>query len=80
MFRKVANGLLTFFLVFYSVQCFQRFYTLYERCVFLGGSLMEWVSLVRTHLDCDAESEWNATRYMLGALCVHYAEVTRNTG
>jgi len=76
----VASGLLTFFLVFYSQQCYQRFYMFYDLCIVLSGSLMEWVSLVRTHFEGDAASEWNATRYMLVALCVHTMQRSQEMG
>jgi len=71
----VPNGLLQFFIVFYGQQSYARYYSFYTHCIGMNGSIMEWCAQVRTHMGGDKASEWNATRYMLAALHVHYAGI-----
>ena len=73
----VGLTLLFFFIVFYGNSSYQRFYTLYGHCVGIGGTTMEWVSLVKAHsvgLDEPALStaQWNTTRYILAAAHILY--------
>ena len=49
---KVATGslsLLTFFLVFYSGNCYARYYQLHAHCVGINGGVMVWSSLINAH-------------------------------
>jgi hypothetical protein len=79
---SIALGLLFFFLVFYSNNCFTRFFTLYGHCVGLGASTMEWVHLVKhysrrltSHEDgppAVRRIQWNCTRLVLAAMHVLY--------
>jgi len=71
----VPNGLLNFFIVFYGQQSYARYYNFYALCGGMNGAIMEWVAQVRTHMGGNKASEWNATRYMLAALHVHYAGI-----
>ena len=40
----VPSSLLTFLLVSYSSQCFNRYFDLYDHCIQLHGCVMEWVA------------------------------------
>ena len=71
----VPSSLLTFFIVFYGQQSYARYYQFYGHCIWINGDIMEWVARVRTHFGGDKAAEWNATRYMLAALHVHYAGI-----
>ena len=76
----VGLGLLVFFTVFYSNNCFTRFFTLYSHCVGLGGATMEWVSLVKGYasrihgVDDNQLSAlmWNSTRHILASMHILY--------
>ena len=49
---KVATGslsLLTFFLVFYSGNCYARYYQLHAHCVGINGGVMVWASHINAH-------------------------------
>ena len=71
----VPSSLLTFFIVFYGQQSYARYYQFYGHCIGMNGNIMEWVCRVRTHFGGDKGAEWNATRFMLAALHVHYAGI-----
>ena len=69
----VPTGLLTFFLVFYSGNCFRRYYTLYGRCMAMNGAVMSWVGLCRVFFNsASSETLWNLSRHMLASVYVHY--------
>ena len=73
----VSIALLFFFIVFYGNSSYQRFYALYGHCVGIGGTSMEWVSLVKWYSQSLQEpmrstAQWNSTRYILGASHVLY--------
>lgn len=73
----VSLSLLFFFIVFYGNSSYQRFYQLYGHCVGIGGTTMEWVSLVKWYSEGIPEpirstARWNAVRYVLGATHVLY--------
>ena len=72
----VSLSLLFFFIVFMAIP-YQRFYQLYGHCVGIGGTTMEWVSLVKWYSEGIPEpirstARWNAVRYVLGATHVLY--------
>ena len=69
---SLGTSLLTFFLVFYSVHSYNRFYALYGNCVGLGGGIMEWSSLIKQYLPNDAGVQWNCVRFMHAAMAVEY--------
>ena len=80
----IALGLLFFFVVFYSNNCFTRFFTLYGHCVGLGATTQEWVALVKYYsrplaaerlpLSAVRRVQWNCTRFVLAAMhCLYYA-------
>jgi len=70
----VPTSLLTFFVVFYVSNCYERFFQLFGCCVGITGCVHEWAYLVRTHFS-DKELRWNLMRVMIGAVQVHYAFV-----
>lgn len=62
-------SLLTFFVVFYGGNCFNRYYQFYGACTGLAGALGEWSYLIRSHFDSNAPVvKWNMLRLMLGAM------------
>jgi len=72
----VPTSLLTFFVVFYVSNCYERFFQLFGCCVRIGGCMTEWAYLLRTHFgDADKGSQWNMMRLLLGAMHIHYAFV-----
>ena len=67
-------SLLTFFVVFYMGNCYTRFYQLFGCCVAMGGTMHEWVYLVKAHFRNEsANMRWNLARTLLAAMHVHYA-------
>ena len=72
----VPTSLLTFFVVFYVSNCYERFFKLFGCCVRIGGCMQEWAYLINTHFgDISADCKWNMMRFMLGAMQIHYAFV-----
>ena len=45
----IPTSLLTFFLVFYSGNCYTRYYAFYSKCTGMSGAVMCWVGLLRVH-------------------------------
>ena len=69
-------SLLTFFVVFYGGNCFNRYYTFYGACTGLGGCLGEWGYLVRAHFDASPPGvKWNIVRLMLAAMELQLASL-----
>lgn len=70
----VPSSLLSFMLVTFTNQCFDRYFQLLNHCVGLHGSIMEWASLIKLEFGHkEASLQWNLLRLLLGALQVHYA-------
>lgn len=69
---SVPGTMLVFFLVFYSGQCYTRFFTMYAHCVGIGGATMQWVAIIKLHVRDDANVQWNCVRFMLAAAHVAY--------
>ena len=70
---QVPTSLLTFFLVFYSGNCFQRYYGLYGKCTGMAGAMMNWVGLCRIFFNsASTETLWNLSRHMLASVYVQY--------
>ena len=70
----VPTSLLTFFVVFYVSNCYERFFKLFGCCVRIGGCMQEWAYLVNMHFaDVTADVKWNMLRFMLGAMQIHYS-------
>ena len=69
----VPTALLTFFLVFYSGNCFARYYALYGKCMAMNGAVMSWVGLCRVFFNsASSETLWNLSRHMLASVYVQY--------
>ena len=72
----VGLPLLFFFIVFYNNNSYQRFYQLYGHTVGMGGKVMEWTSLVKSHsLGETAEhrwAQWHSVRLMLAGMNILY--------
>ena len=70
---SVPQGLLTFFVVFFSGTCYARYYTLYTKCTGLAGAIMCWVGLLRVFFnDASPEQLWNLSRHAVASVYVHY--------
>lgn len=70
----VAMGLLTFFLVFFSNHCYQRYFELHGNCTAIGRTMWQWAHLIRTNFaKKSAAQKWNLMRPFLGAMHIHYA-------
>jgi len=63
----IPSSLVVFFIVFYSSQCYTRFFDLYKACVGMGGETMCWVALIKLHLTDDPAVRWNCVRFLLAA-------------
>jgi len=69
----VPSSLLTFFLVFYSGNCFTRYYALYGKFTGMAGAMMNWVGLCRVFFNtASSETLWNLSRHMLASVYLHY--------
>ena len=69
----VPTALLTFFLVFYSGNCFARYYALYGKCMAMNGAVMSWVGLCRIFFNsASSETLWNLSRHLLASVYVLY--------
>lgn len=73
---NVPASMMIFFLVFYSGQCYQRYFQLYDHCVGIAGAFMCWVCLVKTHLKDNRHVQWNCVRYNLAAAHLLYYGMT----
>ena len=66
---------LIFFLVFYTINEYQRYNTFYGHTIGIGGHVMEWVALVRLNLHPGGEGShrhWNAARFAVAATQILY--------
>jgi len=74
----VVMGLLTFFLVFYSNHCYERYLTLHKHSTTIGRSVYQWSQLVQLYFShLSPAHRWNVMRKFLGAMQTHYAYVRR---
>ena len=70
---SVPTSLLTFFLVFYSGNCFARYYALYGKCTGMAGAVMNWVGLCRVFFgSASSETLWNLSRHIIASVYVQY--------
>ena len=74
----IPSSLVVFFIVFYSSQCYSRFFDMYKACVGVGGTTMCFVSLLKLHLPADDGIRWNCIRFLLAAQ--HYVYYTLRPG
>lgn len=76
-----AISLLTFFLVFYSSNCYARYFQLHGHAVGINGLSLEWAILVHNHLGhLGPEFEWSMCRLYFAAMHLHYAVLGGETG
>ena len=72
----VPTSLLTFFLVFYSGNCYTRYYNFYNKCTAMNGSVMNWVGLLRVYFPkAKTETLWNLARHMIASIYVLYFQL-----
>ena len=72
----VPTGLLTFFLVFYSGNCFNRYYQLYGKCTGMAGAVMIWVGLLRLVFPrASTQTLWNLCRHAVASVYVFYFQL-----
>ena len=72
----VPTGLLTFFLVFYSGNCFNRYYQLYGKCTGMAGAVMIWVGLLRLFFPrASTQTLWNLCRHAVASIYVFYFQL-----
>lgn len=70
----VPTALLTFFLVFYSGNCYARYFQLHAHCVGINGLVMVWANLIQTHFGHQGPHfKWNLMRLYLAGLYSHYS-------
>ena len=66
----VPTTLLTFFLVFYTRDCFQRYYDLYKHCMGMTGRVIEFAGLLRSHCPkADADALFNLSAATRSRAC-----------
>ena len=69
----VPMSLLTYFIVFYGSQSYNRYYLFYEHLTSMSGALMRYMSIVRRHFGGDRVAMWDAARLMLAAHHILFA-------
>ena len=73
----VPTSLLTFFLVFYSGNCYTRYYAFYNRCMGMSGSVVAYVGLLRVHFPkATPEKLWNLARYQVASIYMLYFQLS----
>ncbi|KOO27009.1 hypothetical protein Ctob_002466 [Chrysochromulina tobinii] len=72
----VPTALLTFFIVFYSSNCYNRYYTFYSKCTGMSAAVMCWVGLLRVHFPkASPEILWNLCRHMVASVYMLYFQL-----
>jgi predicted membrane chloride channel (bestrophin family) len=74
----IPTSLVVFFIVFYSGQCYARFFQLYNNCVGIGGGIMCWAAMIKVSVTKDPTVLWNCTRYLLA--CQHLVYYSLHSG
>jgi len=70
------TSLLVFFLVFYSGNCYTRYYAFYSKCTGMGGCVMAWVGLLRVYLPkAGVKTLWNLSRHAVASVYVLYFQL-----
>ena len=68
----VPCSLLTFLIVTYTSQSYNRYFQLHQHCILMHGCVMDWAALLKLEFGHrDMEFQWNLLRLILGALQVH---------
>lgn len=71
----VASSLMIFFLVFYTVNEYQRYNTFFANTVGIAGDIQEWLALCKMHLPrggIASHGQWNAARLVLAGQEIMY--------
>jgi len=72
----IPTSLLTFFLVFYSGNCYTRYYAFYSKCTGMSGAVMCWVGLLRVHFPkATPEKLWNLSRHVVASVYTLYFQL-----
>ena len=72
----VPTSLLTFFLVFYSGNCFQRYYMFYGKCTGMAGCIMCWCGLLRVYFPkAKPDVLWNLSRHAIASVYLLYFQL-----
>jgi predicted membrane chloride channel (bestrophin family) len=73
----VPTTLLVFFLVFYSANCYTRYYALYNHCMGMSGTVMAFTGLLRVHLPkASPDKLWNLSRLMIASVYLLYFQLS----
>ena len=73
---KVSTTFLVFFLVYYSGQCYARYYQMYTACMAMAGDVQCWVGLARVYFPtAPADILWNLSRHMVASVYFLYFEL-----
>ena len=73
---KVSTTFLVFFLVYYSGQCYNRYYQMYQKCMAMAGDVQCWVGLARVYFpQANADILWNLSRHMVASVYFLYFEL-----
>ena len=71
---------LTFFLVFYTGNCYTRFYEMHNHCIGIQAVMQEWAIAIQGHFhNTSPQVKWNLMRHMLGAAELHYSLIGGDT-
>jgi hypothetical protein len=72
----LLSSLLTFFVVFYGGNCYNRYYQFYGACTGLVGAMGEWAYLIRAHFDAQPSTvKWNILRLMMASMELQFANL-----
>jgi prepilin signal peptidase PulO-like enzyme (type II secretory pathway) len=73
---SVPTSLLTFFIVFYSGNCFSRYYALYSHCSGMSSAVMVFAGLLRVHFPTASTDEvFNMCRYAVASVYMLYFQL-----
>ena len=73
----VPITLLTFFLVFYSGNCFSRYYALYSRCTGMSGTIMAYSGLLKVYFPKATPDElYNLCRHATASVYLLYFQLS----
>ena len=74
------TALLTFFLVFYSSNCFKRYYQMFGHCMNMSGSVQAYTGMLRVHFpDASVDELWNLSRYVIASVFLLYFQLAKGS-
>lgn len=72
---EVTTPLLVFFLVFFSGNCYTRYFAFYEACMGMQKTVSLWTGLVRVFFPSgSAKQLWNLSRHAIASVYLLYFE------